>query len=113
MTRRAISRQSAAQQIMFYSITSSAAASFGLGPHDFGTYSLRRTKTTLIYRRTRNLRAMQLLLRQEKIEGAVCLQAQRWQDVRSFSSIEKIAPVSILTPRTTQTRPVTSVNFTS
>ena len=43
---RAISRQSAAQQIMFNSITSSAAASFGLGPHDFGTYSLRRTKTT-------------------------------------------------------------------
>jgi hypothetical protein len=35
--RRAISRQSAAQQIMFYSITSSAAASFDLGPHDFGS----------------------------------------------------------------------------
>jgi len=36
-------------------------ASIGLDPHLFGTHSLRRTKATLIYRRT-NLRAVQLLL---------------------------------------------------
>jgi len=34
----------------------------GLDPHDYGTHSLRRTKATLIYRRTKNLRAVQLLL---------------------------------------------------
>ena len=34
----------------------------GLNPSDFGTHSLRRTKATLIYRSTRNLRAVQLLL---------------------------------------------------
>lgn len=37
-------------------------ASVGLDPHLFGTHSLRRTKAILIYRRTGNLRAVQLLL---------------------------------------------------
>jgi integrase len=36
-------------------------ASIGLDPLKFGTHSLRRTKATLIYRRTGNLRAVQLL----------------------------------------------------
>ena len=35
----------------------------------FGTLSLRRTKATLIYRRTGNLRAVQLLLGHTKIES--------------------------------------------
>jgi len=35
-------------------------ASIGLDPKLFGTHSLRRTKATLIYRRTGNLRAVQL-----------------------------------------------------
>jgi integrase len=34
--------------------------SVGLDPRLFGTHSLRRTKATLIYRRTGNLRAVQL-----------------------------------------------------
>jgi integrase len=38
-------------------------ASIGLDPSKFGTHSLRRTKAVLIYRRTGNLRAVQLLLR--------------------------------------------------
>jgi hypothetical protein len=37
-------------------------ASIGLDPLKFGTHSLRRTKATLIYRRTGNLRAVQPLL---------------------------------------------------
>jgi integrase len=37
----------------------------------FGTHSLRRTKPTLIYRRTGNLRAVQLLLGHTKIESTV------------------------------------------
>jgi integrase len=36
--------------------------SIGLDPRLFGTHSSRRTKATLIYRRTGNLRAVQLLL---------------------------------------------------
>jgi integrase len=44
-------------------------ASIGLDPKLFGTHSLRRTKATLIYRRTGNLRAVQLLLGHTKIES--------------------------------------------
>ena len=44
-------------------------ASIGLDPTRFGTHSLRRTKATLIYRRTGNLRAVQLLLGHTKIES--------------------------------------------
>ena len=46
-------------------------AGTGLDPKLFGTYSLRRTKATLIYRRTGNLRAGQLLLGHTKIESTV------------------------------------------
>ena len=45
--------------------------SVGLDPRLFGTHSLRRTKATLIYRRTGNLRAVQLLLGHAKIESMV------------------------------------------
>ena len=45
--------------------------SIGLDPSSFGTHSLRRTKATLIYRRTGNLRAVQLLLGHRKIESTV------------------------------------------
>ena len=43
----------------------------GLDPRAFGTHSLCRTKATLIYRRTGNLRAVQLLLGHTKIESTV------------------------------------------
>jgi integrase len=46
-------------------------AGIGLDPYVFGTHSLRRTKATLIYRRTGNLRAVQLLLGHRKIESTV------------------------------------------
>jgi integrase len=43
----------------------------GLEPFDYGTHSLRRTKASLIYRRTKNLRAVQLLLGHTKLESTV------------------------------------------
>ncbi len=46
-------------------------ADIGLDPHAYGTHSLRRTKVTLIYRRTKNLRAVQLLLGHTKLESTV------------------------------------------
>ena len=46
-------------------------AGIGLDPHLFGTHSLRRTEATLIYRRTGNLRAVQLLLGHTKLESTV------------------------------------------
>ena len=46
-------------------------AGIGLDASLFGTHSLRRTKATLIYRRTGNLRAVQLLLGHTKVESTV------------------------------------------
>lgn len=43
----------------------------GLDPAMYGTHTLRRTKATLIYRRTKNLRAIQLLLGHSKLESTV------------------------------------------
>ena len=43
----------------------------GLDPVLYGTHSLRRTKATLIYRRTKNLRAVQLLLGHRKLDSTV------------------------------------------
>jgi integrase len=46
-------------------------SSIGLDPTSYGTHSMRRTKATLIYRRTKNLRAVQLLLGHTKLESTV------------------------------------------
>jgi site-specific recombinase XerC len=46
-------------------------AGIGLRREDYGTHSLRRTKAALIYKRTGNLRAVQILLGQTKIESTV------------------------------------------
>src|SRR5579859_5991846 len=43
----------------------------GLDKASYGTHTLRRTKATLIYRRTKNLRAVQLLLGHTKLESTV------------------------------------------
>lgn len=43
----------------------------GLDPALYGTHTLRRTKGSLIYRRTKNLRAVQLLLGHTKLESTV------------------------------------------
>jgi integrase len=40
----------------------------GLPRHDYGTHSRRRTKAALVYKRTGNLRAVQMLLGHTKIE---------------------------------------------
>jgi integrase len=52
-------------------LVSQWVAAIGLDSSFFGTHSLRRTKATLIYRRTGNLRAVQLLLGHTKIESTV------------------------------------------
>ena len=43
----------------------------GLDPSIYGTHSIRRTKASLIYKRTKNLRAVQLLLGHTKLESTV------------------------------------------
>jgi integrase len=59
--------------------------SISLDPSLFGTHSLRRTKATLIYRRTGNLRAVQLLLGHTKIESTVRYLGVEVDDVLAIS----------------------------
>ena len=42
-----------------------------LDPSAYGTHSIRRTKASLIYKRTKKLRAVQLLLGHTKLESTV------------------------------------------
>jgi len=42
-----------------------------LDPAEYGTHSMRRTKASLIYRRTKNLRAVQILLGHTKMESTI------------------------------------------
>jgi integrase len=52
-------------------IVDSWVKEIGLNPSEYGTHSMRRTKASLIYRRTKNLRAVQLLLGHTKLESTV------------------------------------------
>jgi integrase len=52
-------------------IVDSWVNSIGLDPSAYATHSMRRTKASLIYRRTKNLRAVQLLLGHTKLESTV------------------------------------------
>jgi integrase len=52
-------------------IVGSWVNSIGLDAAAYGTHSMRRTKATMIYRRTRNLRGVQLLLGHTKLESTV------------------------------------------
>ena len=45
--------------------------SVGLDPVNYGTHTLRRTKVSIIYKRTKNLRAVQLLLGHTALESTV------------------------------------------
>jgi integrase len=56
---------------LYARLVSQWIGSVGLDPRLFGTHSLRRTKAILIYRRTGDLSAVQLLLGHTKIESTV------------------------------------------
>ena len=52
-------------------IVNSWVTEIGLNQSEYGTHSIRRTKASLIYRRTKNLRAVQLLLGHTKLESTM------------------------------------------
>lgn len=52
-------------------IVDSWVKEIGLDPADYETHSMRRTKASLIYRRTKNIRVFQLLLGHSKLESTV------------------------------------------
>jgi integrase len=65
-----------------------------LEPRAYGTHSLRRTKVALIYKRTGNLRACQLLLGHGKLESTVrYLGIVRWR--RKFGQLAKVGSTSM------------------
>ena len=73
-------------------------ASIGLDPSKLGTHSLRGTKAVLIYRRTGNLRAAQLLLGHSKIEStaATAVPGHNWPFVdRVFKRMSRALPVRL------------------
>lgn len=75
--------------------------SVGLDPGLFGTHSLRRTKATLIYRRTGNLRAVQLLLGHTRIESTVRYLGIEVDD--ALATAEQVAESVIVSPVSSMT----------
>ena len=65
-------------------------ASIGLDPRVFGTHSLRRTKASIIYKATGNLRAIQILLGHSKIENTVRYLGVDVDDALSLSEATEI-----------------------
>ena len=63
-------------------------SAIGLDPSGYGTHSLRRTKAALIYRKTGNLRAVQLLLGHAKVDSTVRYLGVELEDALSIA--EKI-----------------------
>ena len=55
----------------------------GLDRAEYGTHSMRRTKATLIHRRTKNLHAIQLLLGHSKLESTV-----RYLGIEVYDALE-------------------------
>jgi len=60
-------------------------AAIGLDPSGYGTHSLRRTKAALIYRKTGNLRAVQLLLGHTKVDSTVRYLGVELEDALSIA----------------------------
>ena len=57
----------------------------GLDPSGYGTHSLRRTKAAEIYRKTGNLRAVQLLLGHTKVDSTVRYLSVELEDALSIA----------------------------
>lgn len=60
-------------------------AAIGLDPSGYGTHSMRRTKAALIYRKTGNLRAVQLLLGHAKVDSTVQYLGVELEDALSIA----------------------------
>jgi site-specific recombinase XerC len=58
----------------------------GLQADDYGTLLLRRTKASIIYKTTRNLRAVQILLGHAKIESTVRYPGADVEDASELSA---------------------------
>ena len=64
--------------------------SIGLEPSAYGTHSMRRTKVAQIYRKTGNLRAVQLLLGHAKMDSTVRYLGVELEDALAISEAVEI-----------------------
>ena len=64
--------------------------SIGLEPSAFGTHSMRRTKVSQIYKKTGNLRAVQLLLGHTKMDSTVRYLGVEMEDALAISEAVEI-----------------------
>ena len=69
-------------------------ASIGLPRSSYATHSMRRTKATLIYRTTGNLRAVQLLLGHTKIDSTVRYLGVEVEDALALAESIELWPKS-------------------
>lgn len=72
----------------------------------YGTHSMRRTKPTLIYRQTRNLRAVQLLLGHSKLESTVSYLGTEVDDALEIAEQTEVSSLQVgrgRRPRRSQT----------
>jgi integrase len=65
-------------------------ASIGLEPSAYGTHSMRRTKVSQIYKKTGNLRAVQLLLGHTKMDSTVRYLGVELEDALAISEAVEI-----------------------
>ncbi len=65
-------------------------SSIGLEPTSYGTHSMRRTKVAQIYRKTGNLRAVQLLLGHTKMDSTVRYLGVELEDALAISEAVEI-----------------------
>jgi integrase len=63
-------------------------AAIGLDPTVYGTHTMRRTKATLIYKRTKNLRAVQILLGHSSWKAPFATLELRWMTLEISEQTE-------------------------
>ncbi|HCI95013.1 MULTISPECIES: tyrosine-type recombinase/integrase [Enterobacterales] len=61
------------------------ASQLGYDPYLYGTHSMRRAKATLIYARTKNIRAVQLLLGHAKLDNTIRYLGVEMEDALNIS----------------------------
>jgi integrase len=71
-------------------IVGSWVSEIGLDPSAYGTHSLRRTKASLVYRRTKNLRAVQILLGHSKLESTIRYLGIEVDDALEISELTEV-----------------------
>jgi len=77
----------------------------GLSGEDYGTHSLRRTKASIIYKATGNLRAVQILLGHMKIESTVRYRGVDVEDALTLAEGTETEAIWLLATARSQTLP--------